>query len=216
MKRLLFTILTMIIFNSESHAQFINSLSIYPTNPTSNDSIYLIGSCYFQSGTCNQKTLNYSIINETIDCDALHCIGMLTYICYDTDTFSVGKLPAGNYTYRYFVNAGFGNNPCTPGIVPGPSDSLNFTVTTASGISTPSMQEIAIGPNPCTDFIDVTFFNNEEKHLSIIDLTGKICHQEIKTGNRIHIATQDFSPGLYILRAKTKSTNYQSKLFYKK
>jgi hypothetical protein len=215
MKTLLLTTLSLIVFNLSVQAQYINNISIYPANPTSNDSILLIGSCYFQSGTCNQKTLNYSIINETIDCDALHCIGMLTYICYDEDTFSIGKLPAGNYTYRYFVNAGFGFNPCTPGIVPGPMDSLNFTVTTASGISNPSYQEFIIGPNPCADFLEIKYYSNEEKQISIIDMTGKVCLEEVKVGNNIQINTDAIASGLYILKSQSKTTNYQSKLFYK-
>jgi hypothetical protein len=216
MRTLLLTTLSLIVFNLSVNAQYINSLSIYPANPTTNDSIYLIASCYFQSGTCDQKTLNYSIINETIDCDALHCIGMLTYICYDEDTFSIGKLPAGNYNYRYFVNAGFGFNPCTPGIVPGPSDSLNFTVTTASGISNPSYQEFIFGPNPCSDFLEIKYYSNEEKQVAIIDMTGKICLQEVKAGNNIQISTNDIASGLYLLKSQSKTTNYQSKLFYKK
>lgn len=216
MRTLLLTSLSLIVFNLSVHAQYINNLRIYPTNPTSNDSIYLIASCYFQSGTCDQKTLNYSIINETIDCNALHCIGMLTYICYDEDTFSIGKLPVGNYNYRYTVNAGFGFNPCTPGIVPGPSDSLNFTVTTASGISNPSYQEFIFSPNPCTDFIEIKYYDSEEKQISIIDMTGKICFEESKTGNNVLINTNSLAPGLYLLKSQSKTKNFQSKLFYKK
>ncbi len=215
MKKLLLTVIPLIVFNLSGQAQFINSLSIYPANPSSNDSIYLIGSCYFQSGTCNQKTLNYSIINETIDCDALHCIGMLTYICYDEDTFAIGQLPPGNYTYRYFVNAGFGINPCTPGIVPGPSDSLNFTVTSVSGIDDITYNEFIVGPNPCSDFIEIKCYSNEEKKISIIDMTGKICSQETQTGNHLRINTNDISTGIYLLQLQAKSTIYKSKLFYK-
>jgi hypothetical protein len=216
MRTLLLTTLSLIVFNLSVQGQYINNLSIYPANPTSNDSILLIGSCYFQSGTCDQKTLNYSIINETIDCDALHCIGMLTYICYDEDTFSIGKLPAGNYTYRYFVNAGLGFNPCTPGIVPGPMDSLNFIVTTASGISNPSYQELIMGPNPCSNFLEIKYYSNEEKQISIIDMTGKVCLQEVKAGNNIQLSTMDIAPGLYFLKSQSKTINYRSKLFYKK
>jgi len=215
LRSLLIVLIACLFLAMKSNAQFINNMSIYPANPTTNDSVYLIASCYFQSGTCNQKTLNYSIINEYIDCDALHCVGMLAYICYDEDTFSVGKLPAGNYIYRYTVNAGFGFNPCTPGIVAGPMDSLSFTVTSASGINNYLYQELVIGPNPCSEFIELKCFNNEEKQISIIDMTGKICRQEIKTGNQIRIITEDIASGIYLLQVKSKSTIYQSKLFYK-
>ncbi len=216
MKRILFAVFAFVVFNSASYGQFINGLSVYPANPTSNDSIYLIGSCYFQSGACNQKTLSFTLINNLIDCGAMHCLGMATFICYNNDTFSIGKLSPGNYQFKFTVNAGLGPAPCTPGIVPGPSDTLNFTVTTASGLTNPSPQEIVIGPNPCSDFIDLTFSSNEEKEISIFDMTGKICHQEIKSGNRIQLITNEIASGPYLLRIKTKSTIYQSKLFYKK
>ncbi|MEN9331994.1 MAG: hypothetical protein RLZZ94_1084 [Bacteroidota bacterium] len=215
-RSLLIALTACLLLNAKSNAQFINNMSIYPVNPTTNDSVYLIASSYFQSGTCNQKTLNYSIINEYIDCDALHCVGMLTYICYDEDTFSVGKLPAGNYIYRYTVNAGFGFNPCTPGIVPGPTDSLSFTVTSTSGIDNHIFPELVVGPNPCSDFIEIKCYSNEEKQVSIIDMTGKICQSENLSGNHIRINTNNITSGLYILRVQSQSTIYQSKLFYKK
>jgi uncharacterized protein YozE (UPF0346 family) len=215
-RSLLIALTACLLLNAKSNAQFINNMSIYPVNPTTNDSVYLIASSYFQSGTCNQKTLNYSIINEYIDCDALHCVGMLTYICYDEDTFSVGKLPAGNYIYRYTVNAGFGFNPCTPGIVPGPTDSLSFTVTSTSGIDNHIFPELVVGPNPCSDFIEIKCYSNEEKQVSIIDMTGKICQSENLSGNHIRINTNNITSGLYFLRVQSQSTIYQSKLFYKK
>lgn len=211
----LIVILFFALTSTKSNAQFINNLSIYPTNPTSNDSIYLIASCYFQSGSCNQKTLNHSIINEYIDCDALHCIGMAAYICYEEDTFSIGQLPAGNYIYRYTVNAGFGFNPCTPGIVPGPMDSLSFNVTTASGINNENVPEFIIGPNPCTDYITIKTYSNEEILVSVIDMKGKICQQEITSGNNINISTYNIEVGIYFLIIKGKSITYQRKLFYK-
>ena len=216
MRKLLLTTLLLVGYQITSSAQFINNLRIAPPNPSSNDSIYLIASCYFQSGDCSQKTLNYSIINDTIDCDAIHCIGLLSYICYDEDTFSIGQLPAGNYNFRYFVNAGFGMNPCTPGIVPGPSDYLNFTVTTTSGIANTSYQEIVMGPNPCTEFIDIKCLGNEEKEVFILDRTGRVCVQQLNTGNNIHLRTDELAPGIYLIKIQSKLRIYQLKLFYKK
>jgi hypothetical protein len=215
MRTLLLITLSFILFISKGNAQFINNLSIYPPNPTTNDSIYLIASCYFQSGTCDDKTLNYSIINETIDCNALHCIGMLTYICYNEDTFSIGKLPAGNYLYRYSVNAGFGPNPCTPGIVPGPFDSLGFTVNLASGLTDNLNQELIVYPNPCTDFIELKNLIQGTQTLSIIDMTGKICYTKELIGNNSLVSTNDLSPGLYLLRIQSNSGTNHSKLFHK-
>ncbi len=215
MRTILLTTLSLIVFNLSVQAQYINNLSIYPANPTSNDSVYFIGSCYFQSGSCNDKTLSFGINNDNITCNAIHCIGLATYICYDTDTFSAGKLAAGNYTFHYNLNSGYGITPCTPGIVPGPTDSLNFTVTAASGISNTSYQEFIFGPNPCKNFLEIKYYSNEEKQVSIIDMAGKVCLQEVKAGNNIQISTNDIASGLYLLKSQSKTTNYASKLFYK-
>ncbi len=47
-------------------------------------------------------------------------------------------------------------------------------------------------------------------------MTGKVCLQEVKAGNNVLINTNDIAPGLYLLKSQSKTTIYQSKLFYKK
>jgi len=73
-----------------------------------------------------------------ITATSLHCLGMLAYICNDSDIFVIPPQPAGPYTFIFQVDAGQAPVPCTPGIVPGPVDSVTFHVTDASGIPTPA------------------------------------------------------------------------------
>jgi hypothetical protein len=156
-----------------TQAQFIDQISIYPPNPTSNDQVYFIAKCYFSSGTCNQKTQNISIAGNQIYASALHCIGMLTYICDETDSFYIGNLPQGTYHVNFQLDAGAGPLPCTPGIVAGPSDSLTFTVQNATGLSSLENQVLVVSPNPTREKAQIRIsgeFTNST--LEIRDITG--------------------------------------------
>lgn len=133
MKNIFCLLIGLFLFNS-LNAQQIVGLHVYPPNPVAGNPVTLIADAAFSHGTCNQKTLNFSQNGNDFYAYALHCIGILTYICYDTDSFYAGTLPAGNYRFIYSVDAGFGPQPCNPGIVAGPSDTLLFTVSPATSV----------------------------------------------------------------------------------
>src|SRR5688572_14679142 len=118
------------------HAQSIISIYSVPANPTTADDIYILVDVQFNSGGCNVWQQSHSFSSAfNIDAYAMHCLGPLAVICNYTDTFHLGLLAAGNYTFSFHLDNGFGGPPCTPGIVPGPTDSYNFTV------SLPTSQE---------------------------------------------------------------------------
>jgi len=133
-----------------SHAQWIGPITISPSVPTTNDSVKIYVDCSFPSGSCDPYLASVFVGGNTIYGDALHCLGMLTVICSYTDTFAVAPLPAGNYTFHMQLNAGGGPAPCTAGIVPGPVDSVTFTVVQATGI--PPVR----GEGACQVFADAT------------------------------------------------------------
>ncbi|MFM7015897.1 MAG: T9SS type A sorting domain-containing protein [Bacteroidota bacterium] len=209
---------SLLIFFSalEGNAQYIDHLSVVPSVPTSNDSINLVASCYFPSGSCNIKSLNYSIINQTIDCDAMHCLGMAAYICYDDDTYSIGQLPAGSYTFRYTVNVGLGPFPCTPGIVPGPTDSITFQVTAAAGMNNLQPDKLILSPNPCENQLTINNLFDRNNHLFIYDLNGRLVQEDLIEGASALINTSLLLPGGYILKTESSFTSYTPKLFYKR
>ena len=109
-------------------AQFINSLEVLPANPTTEDTLTLLAHCTFSSMGCAVYTQYINVVGNDIYTQALHCVGMATAMCYYTDTFIVDPLAAGTYRFIFQVDAGFGGPPCTPGIAPGPSDTLVFVV----------------------------------------------------------------------------------------
>ena len=209
------SLLIQLIFVQTIHAQYINGLSIYPPNASTTDSIQLIASCYFQSGSCNQKTLNYSIMNQTIDCDAMHCVGMATYICYDVDTFNIGTLPAGSYTFRYTVNAGFGPMPCTPGIIAGPSDSICFIIGTTSSLSELNELKFTIGPNPANTELYINLLMSSNCIASIYTLNGKLIQEQLLSFNRSKINISSIPQGAYLLKIVDPNLGSQTKIFFK-
>lgn len=133
-------------------SQWIQSLTITPANPTTTDTIIILAECTFPSGGCSEYTQTLSVNGTDIFASALHCLGPLSFICPYTDTIQLNPLPAGVYTFHFQLDAGSGNVPCTPGIIPGPNDSLIFIVSPAVGFDEfISQDEIYVYPNPVHD-----------------------------------------------------------------
>jgi PKD repeat protein len=109
-------------------AQFINSLQVLPANPTTEDTLLFLANCTFSSMGCATYTQSINVLGNDIYAQAMHCLGMATAMCDYTDTFKVDPLAAGTYRFIYQVDVGFGGPPCTPGIAPGPTDTLAFVV----------------------------------------------------------------------------------------
>jgi hypothetical protein len=184
-------------------AQWINSLTMQPAAPTSSDTIRVYADVSFPSGGCDDKMVNQSVSGNVIFANALHCLGQLTFICNTTDTFTILPLPAGNYTFIFQVDAGGGPSPCTPGIVPGPSDSLAFTVTTSSSIPEYSGTfQLDIYPSPAQDQLTVTLSSlpPDDAYLEIVDVTGKIVIREKLMLHEMTIGVQDLASGTYVVR----------------
>lgn len=172
-KKILFILV--VLFTSQLNAQSINSLTVYPTQPGVNDSVYLIANCNFPAGSCDQHTQGASISGNVISAWAIHCIGMLSVICNATDTINLGVLPAGNYTANFQLDHGMMPSPCTAGIVPGPSATTGFTVslvTNATNVwNDHSGIEILIGSNGRT--FHFTHAANLRK--AVYDMYGRTC-----------------------------------------
>jgi hypothetical protein len=133
-------------------AQWIQSLTVIPSNPSSSDTITILAACNFPSAGCDQYTQTLSVSGTDIYASSLHCLGPMTVICPFTDTIIIHPLPAGNYTFHFQVDAGFGPVPCTPGIIPGPSDSIGFIVSPLVSLNEHITQDaIQVFPNPVKD-----------------------------------------------------------------
>ncbi len=180
MKKIIYTIL-FACYAVTASAQWINSIQHQPSNPNANDTITFYVALSFPSGTCDQHTQGFNINGNKIEAFALHCLGMLTYICNHTDTFKINPLPAGAYSFSFQLDAGMLPFPCTPGIFPGPSDSVNFVVNPVTGINQAHVQSVSVVLNEYELIVEV--YNREKCHISIYDMNGKrVLADEITNG----------------------------------
>ncbi|MCY7363574.1 MAG: T9SS type A sorting domain-containing protein [Ignavibacteria bacterium] len=213
MKTKLTLIILLSIFFNNINAQWINSLTISPANPTTNDSIFIYADCSFPSGSCDEHSQTLYISAGYIYGQATHCLGMLTFICSTTDTFKIIPLPAGTYSFLFNANAGTLPSPCTPGINPGPTDSLTFIVTDATGL--PDIDgknfQFNLFPNPAKDKLKLKCKDesllNKNTSLIIYSLTGQQLSKYDITDKEILIDVSTFPTGTYLLRIAGEKIN---------
>lgn len=150
------TTLFVVIVSLTSNAQFIQQLTVIPANPSVNDQVVVIVDAGFPSGSCDASSQMGSFMNpHRYEASSMHCLGPLSFICYDADTFMLGQLPAGNFTFLVTVDAGILPSPCTPGIVPGPVDSVSFVVASASGLNENNFASFRVAPNPVSGMLSI-------------------------------------------------------------
>lgn len=194
-----YILLLFVAFTAQAKAQWINSLSIYPPNPSITDSVYLIANCSFPSGACDDHTQAVSVNGNSITAWALHCVGMATFICNHADTLNMGLLAPGTYTASFQLDHGMGPGPCTPGIVPGPNSSITFNVSLVTSLPNPlqDAHSLVIYPNPASGqlFFDHVKANSDK---CLLDVTGQCV---LRTqGSSMDIST--IPKGIYMVRCE--------------
>jgi hypothetical protein len=207
-------LLVFLLFLSAAKAQTIQSLTVVPANPTTADNIYILAVCSFTSGPCDAWTQNFNINGSLISASAMHCLGMLTVICTDTDSFAIGMLPAGTYNVTYQVDEGHGGPPCTPGIVPGPTSNTTFIVSTTTDIPENSTTNnvMLIYPNPVMDELSIALPSSSV--ISVLDITGRnLLHFDYKIGigKPFTIDVSSLKPGIYFIRARSALSEFSAR-----
>jgi len=168
------TLLLFFLLNNLLFAQSIQQLTVFPANPTTADSIRIIGDLQFTSGGCQMNDAYFTTSGSSVNVHVRHCPGMLTYICDVTDTVTIGLLPAGNYTLNFLVDVGtYDTNGVCENFTTATQQSVNFTVTGNTAISSPS-----------TAFPKITFVQDSRQLLlsgttgrtkvRIMDITGRM------------------------------------------
>lgn len=197
--------------------QWIQQLWTNPSVITTNTPVQLIADVDFPSGDCKDKTLSVFQSGNSISADAIHCLGAASFICNDKDTFNLGLLPAGTYTFSYHVDAGMGPSPCSPGIVPGPTDSLTFVVNLASGNIELENEIFEIFPNPALNTLHLKL-NNEltEGAYRIMNNQGALVLKSMINGRNMQIDISQLSVGLYTFIYEDAFKNISIKKFTKK
>ena len=80
--------------------------------------------------------------------------------------------------------------PCSPGIVPGPIDSIDFTVTLATGIDENGANGITLFPNPVVSSVTLSdFVPQRELKLKLFSLNGQeVYNGYIRNGDAIDLS----------------------------
>lgn len=206
-----FQLLLLWTLNSIQAQNKIDSLVVYPSNPTVNDSIQVIAYYTFTSSSCPLDVKSFSQSGNTINASSLHCLGMLSTICNSSDTFALNRMQSGNYSFKLSLSAGALTGPsvaCTPGIVPDDSTSINFSVrpllTTLTKLQAKAIQ---FYPNPVQDKL----YFKQLAPKSTIRIANQLGQVVLKTTS---ISTQGLDvskleQGIYFIEVTTNQIRHQ-------
>ncbi len=146
MKKLI--LLTLLLaFRQSGFAQGITSMTVVPPSPTVNDNVAIHVDMWFPNSTCADVAY-YGINGNLVTGSTLHCMGMLSTVCYDVDTLTLGQLPMGTYTVIFSQSSGYGIPNCTPGFVADDEDTLVFNVGPLTVPENNPYQFFTVSPNP--------------------------------------------------------------------
>ncbi len=144
--RLFFAILFMILMSRAGSGAAILSAYIIPPNPTDHDTVRLVAEVATNSGPCWVDSLRISQTGNQFQVPVYYNSGILTVICYRTDTFTLGVLPAGNYSCIFSMMHGN-----IPQLID--TANLNFSVSLTTSVQDPEAAGLFhFFPNPsCGD-----------------------------------------------------------------
>jgi hypothetical protein len=214
-QKIYISILFVLLFltnNIKAQIYPIDSLSIIPTYPTTADSVKIICSAYFPSGSCALSNSSITITANTISVDAIHILGPLTYICHSIDTITIGKLENGNYELYYHI---YDPQNSFVNII----DTISFTVYNQIGVYAyeKSENDIRIYPNPSTTeiFIELKTIPIKKLKIEIFTIFG----QNLKTINDINEKTaidiHSLTEGIYYVVITDQNKHKWTKKFFK-
>ncbi len=203
MKKITTVLLSCLMVSQVMAQSSIVSFSVDPPNPTTTDEITIYTELVFPSSGCFLDFQNHSLVNNTFSASVHHCLGLALAICNTTDTFEIGILPEGSYTFDLTLSSGYGDPGCSPGIVPDDNDSVSFVVTSGVGIHEHTFDQNGFFPNPVTD--KLIFKKPTTEPSFLYNLSGELII-EIDTGSE-EIDLSELSPGTYVL--KRNSINYR-------
>lgn len=192
-----------LLFTAAIQSQTIVGFTVDPAAPSTTDFVKVYVDVMFGNSGCDVDNQGHFTSGAETDAYAHHCQGMLTMVCTTTDTFNVGFLPAGAHVFRFTLTSGFGGPPCTPGIIPDGVDSVNFMVTTATGIPDLAFNgsQVLLYPNPMSTsarlLIDPSI-SIKNAELNIINVLGKTL-RSIRNiqGHEVKIEREGMAKGIY-------------------
>ena len=171
-------------------------MTISPANPTTDDAITVYANLWFNYGGCPLDNKFHYLNGNSIQAASHHCIGLAAVICPTTDTFELGQLAAGTYSFELSITSGSGAVPCTPGFAIDDMDTLTFTVSQAVGIESPVLDRLKL-QNPVSGIVDLGLILRNP--LELYDITGQPV-KRLSSGESV-LDVSDLSAGIYFLRS---------------
>jgi hypothetical protein len=192
---------SLLCFSFAAKAQQSDSIVMTPANPSAIDTIRFYIYLSFPQGNCADVAQFY-VNGNTISGNSFHCMGNIMAICYDVDTIVVPPLVAGNYTFYYSLDAGYGPpQNCSPGFLPYDYDTIAFSVTTVLGIeSNQQLPEYSLFPNPASDYVNFSNLGNKAVMLEMFNSTGKSILSEKTASTISSLDISELAPGIYFYR----------------
>ena len=191
----------------------INSISISPSYPTINDTIYVYADLQFPNSSCEFFNSSQTITANNIEISTQHCTGMLTTICNITDTIKVNPLATGYYSLNLTLTSdiNYGVIPCNGGSNTDDFATLQFNVSDPLSVINSNIINYTIRPNPSNGQFNISLVNNiigiSNIKAFIYNIEGKLILEKYLTSNpNLSI---ELSNGLYFIQLKN-SNNYFS------
>lgn len=192
-------LLFLMISSLITKAQVIQNVTVLPANPTEDDVVSIVVQSAFNSGGCDLVNYNSSVMGSFVNLDLYHCLGLLTVICYASDTIVLGQLPAGTYIISSRLWYGTGMPDCTT-FQPGDTSSQTFNVDFSNSI------RYNLDSRPMVVVKDRSLWIDKvpaESVVELVDINGRILRSAIlsATGNSIDL--HDLS-GMCFYRIRSK------------
>lgn len=209
MKKVIFFFF-LLCFSFTTKAQQSDSIVMNPVSPSAIDTIRFYIYLSFPQGSC-VDVANSFVSGNNIYGNSFHCMGDIMSICYDVDTIVVPPLMAGNYTFYYSLDAGYGPpGNCSAGFQPYDWDTIAFSVSIPLGIESNVKPPIySLFPNPASDYVNLSNPGNKTVVLEMFNNMGKLI---FSTNAESTISSLDISylvPGIYFYRI-TDSDGFSS------
>lgn len=185
--------------------QWIQQLSVSPAVPVSTAPVSVTATLAFPSGDCNSKAM--SVIQTApgrFEASSLHCLGLLTFICNDADTFDLGLLPPGDYRFVLKLDAGMLPAPCAPGMFNTAYDSVDFTVTVPGALSENEIPVFSFFPNPAGSLLNVSLNQvSDDGSIIIQSLDGKVLFNYPVSTTSAQLDMAGVADGIYLVSFST-------------
>jgi hypothetical protein len=193
---LIFISLTTRTFSQSTHLA-INSITIFPSSPTTIDNVKLVTNVITWNigALLNHSATTNTVINS-VQARACYFSGFLTSPSIFIDTISLGLLPSGSYTANFRAISSSIYTLCVA--LDSALLAKTFTVTNPTGIKEFEQKlYIDIFPNPSNKNLIIKS-NTQITKADIIDLNGTIIHSFNLTNKNI-IDIEDLKVGIYFL-----------------